>query len=690
MLIMPRSTPVVAAASLLLIAGHSCGIASPHADAPAGPATAMVAARPDSEFDARVRKVVADAAGRITLDSIGASREGRPLHLLRIGDERKPALFIVAGLNAMHTVGIDTALGVAAKLAADHADLLNDHTVYILPCADPDTLERLRTASPKRDGARKIEPVDDDRDGRVDEDPPADLNADGVITVMRVYDPPATSGIVPTEIIDPADPRLTKKPDKMKGETANVAILVEGQDADGDGLIAEDGPEGVDLTTNFPWKWPEFKDGAGASALCEPETRAIAQWLVTHDNVVAVLEFGPHDNLVKVPEAGRFDASGRVPEGIENEDKPYYEEISKLFKEATKMTGAPSNDPAGSLYGWAYAHLGLYSFATPVWVRPDLVKKDDVAKPAEAPKPAEGQAKPEGPSDAEIQALIAEFQSASRDQRRALFEKVRAMPEAAQEKIRAAVFPGGGPGGRGGGGPGGGRFGRGGAGGPGGAGGRPQPGAPVSDADDAKWLKYSDDSRNSEGFIPFKPFNHPQLGPVEIGGFVPGFKLNPPADEIPALVDQQTSFVAQLLSKLPSIVPDEPIVEDLGGGLWRITLRVSNTGYLPSRAAIAQKARRIPPLRVQLDLPEDRVIAGDRLTRIQSLPGAGGSRTIQWTIRGDSNSTVTAIVKAAEYADHPLTITLREHIPKAGPIPEPPPPPAEKPAAEPEKKETSK
>lgn len=687
---MPRSPHAVAVASLLLVAGHSCGVAPSHADSPASIAAP---ARPDSEFDTRVRKVVSDSAGRIALESIGASRESRPLHLLRIGEEHKPALFIVAGLNAMHTVGIDTALGVAAKLAADHADLLADHTVYILPCADPDTLERLGTASPKRDSARKIEPMDDDRDGRIDEDPPTDLNGDGVITVMRVYDPPPTSGLEPTEIIDPSDPRLTKKPDKMKGETANVAVLVEGQDTDGDGLIAEDGPDGVDLTTNFPWKWPEFKDGAGASALCEPETRAIAAWLVAHDNVVAVLVFGPHDNLVKVPEAGRFDASGRVPEGIENDDKPYYEEISKLFKEATKMTGAPSNDPAGSLYGWAYSHLGLYSFATPVWVRPDLVKKDD-AKPAEAaPKPADGEAKPAGPTDAEIQAVIAEFQSAPRDQRRAIFEKVRAWPEEAQEKVRAAAFPGGQPGGgRGAGGPGGGRFGGrgpGGRGGPGGPGGARHPGAPVSDADDAKWLKYSDDSRSAEGFIPFKPFNHPQLGPVEIGGFIPGFKLNPPADEVPALVDEQTSFVAQLISKLPNIVADDPIVEDLGGGLWRITLRVSNTGYLPTRPAIGVKTRRLPPLRVQLDLPEDRVIAGDRLTRIQSLPGAGGSRTIQWTIRGDANSTITATVKAAEYADHPIPIQLQQHLRQAGPIPEPPPPP-EKPAVEPEKKETSK
>lgn len=651
-------TPLVSAVSLLLVSGFFSSAAPLlHAGA-----VAAMTAQPEGDLDIRIRAAAAESNGRVTLESMGTSREGRPLHVLRVGAEGKPSLLIVAGLNAMHTVGIEAALGVARKIGAEHAGLLETHSVYVLPCADPDTLERLKTASPRRESARKISPVDDDRDARVDEDPPADLNGDGVISVMRVYNPPPASGIEATEVIDSTDPRLTRKPDRMKGEAANVAILVEGRDHDGDGLIAEDGVDGTDLTTNFPWKWPEFKDGAGPSPLCEPETRAIAEWLYAHDNVVAVLVFGPHDNLVKTPDAGRFDASGRVPEGIENDDKPYYEEIGKIFKEVTRMTGAPSNDPGGSLHGWAYAHMGLYSFATPVWVRPDLVKQEEGASAAPAPDaaPKDDADKPGEPTDAEIQEMIAEFQSAPREQRRALMEKLRTMPPAVQDRVRASMS------GRGGGG----------AAGAAGRPTRPQAGAPASDADDAKWLKYSDESRNGEGFIAFQPFEHPQLGPVEIGGFVPGFKLNPPSSELPGLIDQQTAFVAALMSKLPRIEVSEPTVESLGADLWRVTIRVSNTGYLPSRAAIAGKTRRLPSLRVQLDVPEDRVLAGDRLTRVPALPGSGGSRIIQWVVRGEENSVIGANVKAGEYADSPVSITLRQQLHTSGPIPQPPPDPA--------------
>ena len=188
------------------------------------------------DVDAEVARVVGGSGGRIVGERIGTSRDGRALHVLRIGAEGKPSLLIVAGVSAMHRVGVETALGVASRLAAEGGDVLDRYTVYVMPCADPDGLVRLAKQAPMRDGARTIAPVDDDRDGRVDEDPASDINGDGIVGIMRVYDPPAHLGIEATEIVDPENPRLTRKPDRMKGETANVALVMEGRDLDGDGL----------------------------------------------------------------------------------------------------------------------------------------------------------------------------------------------------------------------------------------------------------------------------------------------------------------------------------------------------------------------------------------------------------------------------------------------------------------------
>src|SRR5436190_1732753 len=87
-------------------------------------------------------------------------------------------------------------------------------------------------------------PGDTARDRRIDEDGPMDMNGDGVITQMRIKNPRAglVPGLVATEIAEADDPRLLRRADAGKGERPEWAVITEGQDRDGDGLIAEDGP----------------------------------------------------------------------------------------------------------------------------------------------------------------------------------------------------------------------------------------------------------------------------------------------------------------------------------------------------------------------------------------------------------------------------------------------------------------
>src|SRR5690606_35790650 len=125
--------------------------------------------------------------------------------------------------------------------------------------------------------------------------------------------------------------------------------IVESTDADGDGFFAEDGPGGVDLDRNFPHLWPEFRDGAGVTPLSEPESRAVAEWILAptgpgRDNIVAVLVYSPADNLLNTPPTGKMDPTGVVPLGIEERDKGVYESVGAAFKEITGMTGAPKGE----------------------------------------------------------------------------------------------------------------------------------------------------------------------------------------------------------------------------------------------------------------------------------------------------------------------------------------------------------
>lgn len=652
------------------------------------------------------------APARAQERTLCTSREGRAVKVLTLTDggeaDQKPAIAIIAGLDGRHTIGSDVAARLGARLRAEHGEMLKNYTVYIIAEANPDGLARFRAngrSGPDFGGA--LVPVDDDRDLRTDEDGPRDINGDGVITMMRIEKPAPGTGLSATTVIDADDPRLMRAPAADKHEVATHALVVEGLDADGDGRIAEDGAGGVDLTRNFPYLWPETRSDTGPYPLCEPETLGIAKFLIERTNIMLVVVYGPGDTIVRVPGAGQFDYTGRVPTGIENDDKAAFDLLSGVFKDATKMNAAPSAENAGSLHGWAYAHLGVLSFTTPVWVRPDQLKSDDAAPAQEGAQPAP--AAPEDPAAAaarERAALVsqgvpdrfAEFLTAPKERRIEMMRESMSMSEAQQAELMAQVsalspevrarlmaavqevqaefsrgapppapqpapqpagqplqpaVPQPGAGGQPGGPPGPGRR------GPrfGGGGGGPSQAQAAPGGDEAAWLKLA--KERGEGFIDWKPFDHPTLGKVEIGGFVPGFKLNPPESEIDHLVGEQAKVIADILAKMPRVEFDGLRVESLGGGLWRVSVRVTNRGELATRAAIGVKARRRVPMRLAIDLPEERVLSGQRLQRIQRLD-ARASQEATWVVRGDAGSTITLTLASPEFGTTPLTVTLSE------------------------------
>ena len=214
--------------------------------------------------------------------------------------DARPALLVAANFEGDQLIGSELALYLARHLATSYANdaqvkkLLDDHAVYILPRVNPDGAELMfgKVKSFRRTNARK---VDDDNDGRVDEDGPEDLNGDGFISVMRVKDPKGPY------MAHPDDARLLRRADAQRGEAGGWSVYWEGTDNDGDGFINEDGPGGVDLNRNFQHRYPYYTADAGPHMVSEPETRAVMDYILKKKNVAAVLTYGASDNLITAP-----------------------------------------------------------------------------------------------------------------------------------------------------------------------------------------------------------------------------------------------------------------------------------------------------------------------------------------------------------------------------------------------------
>ncbi|MBL9118292.1 MAG: hypothetical protein JNL80_00065 [Phycisphaerae bacterium] len=625
---------------------------------------------------------------------IGTSGEGRELLAIRLASGEaagRPAILITAGLDGLHLAGAEVALRVAnellgADLAARRPDLLTKVTIWIVPCANPDALEAtLKGPSAQRGTLR---PTDDDRDGTADEDGPRDMDGDGVVVEMRVKNPPAP--YIATLVSDSADNRLLKTPETGVAakpfEPPTYAVFSEGDDGDGDGRIAEDGRGEVDLNRNFPHRYPEFASDAGPHQLSEPESKALAEFVVAHPEIVAAITFGRHDSLVRVPDGRDNDATGRTPLVHGAGDIDLYQGIGKLYRDTTGQARSGSADHEGAFWLWLANHRGLLSVASTIWGRPDLPKPEVPAAPtdaaAPAPQPA-AETPPSPPPPADAPPDILRGWSELNVSLGMLHDPPEANPNAEphDEDIHPAGFqtvptgqatqggpagaqgaPQGAPGA--GGPPGGGRQGSfpGGAGGGGrgrrggGGGGNFQPrGGPAptqasatSDAESGEWLAYSDRVRNGVGFIPWHEAVHPLFGVVEIGGFHPLFRLNPPAGELDALAAKQTAFLLELIDRLPSLVVVQPTVTTLGPGLYRIESSVTNAGRLPTMTTTGVMTRARAPVIARLSSDVERIVSGDRVRKLESIaPGARVS--LEWIVRAADDETIEFTVGNGEY-----------------------------------------
>ncbi len=107
--------------------------------------------------------------------------------------------------------------------------------------------------------------------------------------------------------------------------------------------------------------------------------------------------------------------------------------------------------------------------------------------------------------------------------------------------------------------------------------------------DDLKLLKWSDEACGGAAHVDWKPFDHPQLGPVEIGGWDRmNFWRNPPPALREAEVARFPAWMTQIALSLPRLELLSAEVESLGADSWRVRLAVGNCGLA---AGLCQQAR---------------------------------------------------------------------------------------------------
>ena len=327
------------------------------------------------QLTARLKKLSVQYGKFCTVTSIGKTATDKEIWLITLGRENaanKPAIVIAAGVHATQLATTEVAVQMAEQMllsASIHdstAQLLQTKTFYIFPNLNPDASEQYQDKL-RWERTGNAQPRDDDRDGRIFEDPFDDLNGDGLITMIRVRDS------LGTHRPSVHDTRVMTLANKTQGENGTHLLFTEGVDNDQDGQFNEDAEGGVNFNKNFSYGYQQFQRETGEHPISERETKAFADFMVTARNVHSVFVLGPATTLLHPQSQGKPEVNNPAVLAAAQKDDSIATSVSKLYGTMFQVVNAAQVAPnGGDVVQWAHLHFGRFSYSTPAWWIPQI------------------------------------------------------------------------------------------------------------------------------------------------------------------------------------------------------------------------------------------------------------------------------------------------------------------------------
>ena len=569
-----------------------------------------------AEMTAFLREAAQKYPDLASLSSIGKSYQGRELWMLTVTSRKtgapddKPALYVNGCLDSSEVVTSEGVLFTIKHLLESHGRdarvtrLLDRRTLYIVPRIMPDQTE-LYITTPQNARSQSAEPMDEDGDGRIDEDADDDVNGDGHVVQMRIADPNGDWKI------SDRDSRLMVRRQPGEFEGAFYRVLAEGIDDDGDGRYNEDRVGGIDPNRNFPGNWApvHVQNGAGPYPLYVQEVRAEVEFLEKHRNIAGYLNHHSSGGVVLRPSTTHDDST--IPAG----------DLRVLRVLAAKALDETGYWLATSVYDWRWPPGTPDMKPGQTWRRPDGSLGNDPREAAGGPGGGFG-------ADAEIDHVVPQAEGEATHAYAAYGGSIEFTYEMlgiisyASEQWRMAWDHD-----------------------------LNKDGA-ISDLERLDW---NDRHFGGSLFINWTKARHPQLGEVEIGGWKKYTTSSPPPGKyLEEESARQLRFNLLVADMLPQLDVASAQATALGGGVYRVNARVRNAGYIPTATEMMVKVRRASPVVATLSAKgEVEFIKGPAAQPLGHLEGApAGSAGAEWIVR----------VKGAA----PVEVTVTASTPTAG------------------------
>ncbi len=182
--------------------------------------------------------------------------------------------------------------------------------------------------------------------------------------------------------------------------------------------------------------------------------------------------------------------------------------------------------------------------------------------------------------------------------------------------------------------------------------------------DDMKMLQWSDEHLDGRGYVDWYSFEHPQLGPVELGGWdVQYVWRNPPPQFLEQEIAPLADWAIWHLLISPRLEVFDLSVTPLGDNNHHIRLVVHNTGWLPTyvtKTAVEKKVTR--GVVCEIELPGGAILktgkVREELTQLEGRAYVGAAvrpweasgltserAKVEWVVHAPNGGTVKLLAK---------------------------------------------
>ena len=189
-------------------------------------------------------------------------------------------------------------------------------------------------------------------------------------------------------------------------------------------------------------------------------------------------------------------------------------------------------------------------------------------------------------------------------------------------------------------------------------------------------LRFDDDLELGARWVAWKPFDHPTLGRIELGGWRKDTGRVPPPFMIEEMLHRNMAFVLFHAAQMPRVTAGAATVASLPGGLAEVDVVFPNEGMIPTRTQRAADKKIGAPDRATIqsedgaldvhsggvvDPSTNRVVAPDvRRPADLRLPNGidgDGALRLRWLVRGKGKLTIT--YRAEKGGTASVTVQLR-------------------------------